>query len=90
MRISFAPAKNARNIKERGLSFERAIDFDFETATTFLEDRHGETRIVSVGYLDRRLHVICYVETANGIRAISFRKANEREAKKYGKEKTFD
>jgi hypothetical protein len=32
------PSKNERNIREPGLSFERAADFDFETAIYF-EDR---------------------------------------------------
>ena len=30
--ITFDPAKNDRNIRERGLSFERAMDFDFASA----------------------------------------------------------
>jgi uncharacterized DUF497 family protein len=32
MGISYDPAKNERNIHEHGLSFDRAADFDFETA----------------------------------------------------------
>lgn len=32
MAITFDPAKNARNIAERGLSFERVIDLDWTTA----------------------------------------------------------
>jgi uncharacterized DUF497 family protein len=32
MGISYDPAKNERNIRERKLSFERAAGFDFETA----------------------------------------------------------
>jgi uncharacterized DUF497 family protein len=34
--------------------------------------------------------VLCYLETARGIRVISFRKANQREAAKYGISKTLD
>ena len=90
MDIEFDPHKNERNIRERGLSFERAADFDFETAGVYVEQRHGESRRVAVGYLDGRLHVLCYVPTPDGIRVISFRKANEREARKYGKPKTSD
>jgi hypothetical protein len=47
--------------------------------------RHGEKRRVAVGYLDKRLHLLCYIPKANGIRVISFRKTNKREAKLYGK-----
>jgi hypothetical protein len=59
--ISFDPAKNARNIRERGLSFERAADFDFATAVFNSEIRKGEIRRIAVGYLDKRLHLLCYV-----------------------------
>ena len=88
--ITFDPAKNKRNVRERGLSFEQAAEFDFENAVTHIEQRGGENRIVSVGYLGNRLHVLCYLETARGIRVISFRKANKREAMKYGIPKTLD
>ena len=88
--ITFDSAKNERNIRERGLSFELAAEFDFENAVTHVEQRGSESRIVSVGYLGNRLHVLCYLETARGIRVISFRKANRREAEKYGIPKTLD
>ncbi len=92
MEIHFDAAKNARNIRERGLSFERAVEFDFETAAVATDARYGygETRYVAVGYLDGRLHVLCFVEIERGIRVISFRRANEREAKRHGRAKTID
>ena len=90
MEITYDSAKNERNIRERGLSFESAADFEFATATISTEIRKGETRQVAVGYLGARLHVLCYLLLGEGIRVISFRKANAREAKKYGKPKTVD
>jgi uncharacterized protein len=83
--ITYDPAKNERNIRERGLPFERAADFDFPTALRSIDVRrdYGETRLVALGYLDRRLHVLCFVEAAVGIRVISFRRANSRERKRY-------
>jgi uncharacterized DUF497 family protein len=89
--ITFDPDKNKRNIRERGLSFERAADFDFETALRVEDTRrdYGERRFVTVGYLDGRLHVLCFTETDSGIRVISFRKANARETSQYGKAKTI-
>jgi uncharacterized protein len=83
--ITFDPAKNERNILERGLSFERAAEFDFATAVFNTEVRKGEIRRVAVGYLDKRLHLLCYIPTPDGIRVISFRKTNKSEAKRYGK-----
>lgn len=89
MKVSFDPLKNERNIRERGLSFLRAGDFDFESAITMPELRNGELRWVSVGYLDKRLHVLVFVETEDGIRVVSFRKANRRAGAKYGKPTTI-
>lgn len=85
MDITYDPTKDERNIRERGLSFERARDFDFGTAVLAVDNRrdYGETRLVSLGYLDGRLHVLCFVETAAGIRVISFRRANAREVRRY-------
>ncbi len=92
MDITFDPAKNERNIRERGSSFERAADFDFETAVRFEDSRrdYGETRFVAVGYLDERLHVLCFTVTDAGIRVISFRRANAREARQYAESKAID
>lgn len=39
MEITYDPVKNARNIAERGLSFDRVVDFDFETAKIREESR---------------------------------------------------
>jgi uncharacterized protein len=92
MEIEFDPDKDAWNRRERGLPFERACDFDFATALYYLDERrhYGETRRIAVGYLDKRLHVLCFVETRTGIRVISFRKANDREVKRHGKSKIID
>lgn len=90
MKIEFDPAKSERNIRERGLSFERAAEFDFATATVWSEQRKSETRRLAAGYLGGRLHILCFLDIEDGIRVISFRKANDREAKKYAKPKTID
>jgi len=86
MKLSYDQAKSERNVRERGLSFERARDFDFETAKFWEDDRqvYPETRYVALGYLDQRLHVLVFQEVEDGIRVISFRKANDREGKKHG------
>jgi uncharacterized DUF497 family protein len=90
--IPFDPAKNERNIRERGLSFERAPEFDFDGAVYSIDTRrdYGERRIIAFGYLDRRLHSLCFVDTETGIRVISFRRANWREARQYGRPQTLD
>ena len=90
MGITYDPNKNKRNIREHGLAFDRVADFDFDTAVFIMEIRKGETRRVAVGYLDKRLHLLCYIPTPGGIRVISFRKTNKREAKLYGKPQNID
>ena len=90
MEITYDPRKHERNLRERALGFDEAAHFDFLSAFYFGEFRGGENRVVGIGYLGKRLHVLCFIPINNGIRVISFRKANDREARKYGKPKTID
>ncbi len=87
MEITYDSTKNSCNIELRNLSFDEAINFDFRTATFRVDDRrdYGETRHRAIGFLGNRLHALVFVETANGIRIISFRKANKREVRQYEK-----
>jgi len=87
VRISYDRAKNDRNVRNRGLSFDSAAQFDFEGALYALDERrdYGEMRYIAIGMLGVRLHVLCFAETADGIRVISFRKANAREVRRYAK-----
>ena len=87
MRIHFDPVKNERNVRDRGLAFESAVGFDFETALVHVDERrrYAEARYVALGLLDGRLHVLCFTEANDGIRVISFRKANSREVSRYAK-----
>ena len=92
MEIDFDPVKNEKNIRERGLSFEQVGDFDFSTAVVRQDVRktYPEPRFVALGFLDARLHVLCFTLTTTGIRVISFRKANRREVKDYEQTPTDD
>ena len=85
MDIEFDVNKNDTNIHERGLSLERASDFDFDSAIIKRDSRkpYPEVRYVAVGFLDARLHVLCFTPIEDGIRVISFSKANSREVKHY-------
>ena len=85
MDVSFDPIKNAQNMELRGLSFERAAEFQFATAWIVVDDRkdYGETRYRAIGVLEERLHALVFTETQVGIRVISFRRANQREERRY-------
>jgi uncharacterized DUF497 family protein len=90
--ITYDAAKNERNIRERALSFDRAADFDFQTAIFWIDKRrdYGEIRRLALGYVDKRLHALCFTDTDRGIRVISLRRANARETKRYEKAQTLD
>ena len=83
MYIDYDAKKNQKNIKERGLSFDRAADLDWETALIAQDFRKKDVRNAAFARLDGRLHFIGYIEIQDGIRVISFRKANKREVKIY-------
>ena len=85
MDISYDHAKNARNITDRYLPFDRVAEFDFQSALLHEDVRkpYPERRFVAVGWLDGRLHVLCFSPMPSGIRVISFRKANSREQRAY-------
>jgi uncharacterized DUF497 family protein len=85
MGITYDPEKNARNIRERGLSFERAADFDFATAIYVVDDRqdYGERRVRALGFLDGRLHALVYTIRGGDVRVISLRKASKSEVARY-------
>ncbi|MEK6557024.1 MAG: BrnT family toxin [Candidatus Margulisiibacteriota bacterium] len=92
MKIEFDPVKSERNTKLRSLSFDRAVDFDWEDAFIIADTRktYPEGIFVAVGYLNCRLHVLCFTPIKDGIRVISFRKANRREALRHEKPLAID
>ena len=92
MRIEFDAGKSERNIAARGLPFERAAEFDFSSAVVEVDNRkpYPELRHVAVGFLGQRLHVLCFTPIDDGIRVISFRKANQREITAYEQTQAID
>lgn len=88
VKIDFDPVKSAKNALERGLPFVRVAEFDWDTAAYWEDDRkaYPERRFVALGLLAGRLHVLCFIPIEDGVRIISFRKANEREVRRYERE----
>ncbi|MGH8498237.1 MAG: BrnT family toxin, partial [Methylococcales bacterium] len=52
MKMEFDPDKNRRNIRERGISFALAADFDLASAKIWPDTRrdYGEARYIALGY----------------------------------------
>lgn len=77
--------KRLLTLEKRGLDFaDAALIFAGETYN-FPDDRkdYGETRIITVGYLNERMVVIVWTPRGNNRRIISMRKANEKEIAHY-------
>jgi uncharacterized DUF497 family protein len=85
MKITFDPAKNARNIVERGLPFDLVADLEWDTAIAVEDTRkdYGERRLRVLGRLNGRLHVAVITYRGDATYVISFRKANEKEVLRY-------
>lgn len=90
MKIEFDEEKSAKNALDRGLPFDAVLGFDFSSAMVVEDIRHPypETRFIAIGYIDDRLHVLCFTPVYKGIRIISLRRANAREVKRYAKATT--
>ena len=88
MRVTFDPAKNARNVVQRGLAFELVAELDWESSVTLEDTRkdYGERRFRVLAMLKGRLHVAIVTNRGGAVHVISFRKANRKETRWYGQE----
>jgi uncharacterized DUF497 family protein len=87
--IIYDPKKNERNIRERGLSFDRVAELDFTVALIEEDTRrdYGERRMRALTLLDGRLHSLVYVRVGADTRVISFRRASKKEGRRYASAK---
>jgi uncharacterized DUF497 family protein len=87
MAFTFDPEKSARNVADRGLSFDLVERLEWETALVVEDIRrdYGETRLQVLALMDGRLYAAVVTPRGEDLRVISFRKANHREVIRYGK-----
>jgi uncharacterized DUF497 family protein len=87
MAIIFDPAKSAKNVTERGLSFELVAELDWDRAIIDEDMRKdfGDLRLLILAPPNGRLHALVATPRGRDLRVISFRKANKKEIRKYGK-----
>ena len=90
--VSFDPAKNERNIADRGTCVAAAEDFEWHTALVVedLRKDYGEQRFQALGLIDGRLHALVFTPRASKVRVISLGKANRRETRRYEAQAGFD
>jgi uncharacterized DUF497 family protein len=80
-------AKRLANLRKHGRDFSDADSFDWPNADIELDQRrdYGETRYVATGTIRGRLHVLVFTVRGEELRAISLRRANRREVRRYEK-----
>ena len=88
VRIEFDPDKDAINRQKHGLSLADAEGMDFDTAIYAPDNRYdyGEDRTQALGLIDGRPHMLVFTMRGDALRAISLRRANPREVKRYDEE----
>lgn len=81
MPVTFDPAKSRRNAETRGLPFDVAEDFDFDTAVIRQDTRfdYPERRFQAIGKIARRTVMLVFTPTDDGFRVISLRQADRKE-----------
>lgn len=87
MKITYDPVKNETNTANRNLPFDLVSGLDWERAVILEDTRkdYGERRYRVFGYIGDRLFAVVFTPRDGAIHVISFRKANNREVKAYGK-----
>lgn len=73
-------AKRQRTLQDRGVDFADVARFDMATAVIDPDLRrdYGELRLLALGMIDGRLHVLCFTPRGGARRVISPRRANAR------------
>ncbi len=78
-------AKEAENKRKHGLDFATVERFEWEIATTEIDDRenYGELREKAVSFIGDVPHVLIFTRRGTVIRVISLRTATKQERRKY-------
>jgi uncharacterized DUF497 family protein len=78
-------AKAVRNAAKHGISFDDAWEFDWAGAVIVDRSRRldGELRQAAIGLLRGRVCTLIFTDRPDGVRLISFRRANRLEERVY-------
>lgn len=85
MEIEFDPAKDAINFAKHGLSLADAAAFELGSAVVLIDDRfeYGEVRYRAFGRVNGQGRCLAFALSGNAIRAISYRRAHDKEMRRY-------
>ena len=85
MEIAFAPAKDAANIADHGLSLATADELEWEwlLAKEDIREEYREQRMVGFAPIGRTVYCVVFTEEDDVYRIISLRKALPKEVRAY-------
>jgi uncharacterized protein len=85
MKIDYDSEKNAWNIEHRALPFALVEHVAWDTALIREDTRYDypEARYIMLACMKGKLYVVCFTPIDDGIRVISFRKADKPERRNY-------
>lgn len=85
MDIVWDAAKGKANLAKHGVDFASVGAFDFDTALVRADTRfdYGEVRLVAMGLIGERVHVLVFTVERRCLRVISLRKAGRKEITRY-------
>lgn len=79
MRYDWDETKRLSNIEKHGVDFVVTENFEWDAAFIRASQSSNEPRLVAVGPIGDRLHVLVFCIETRIVRIISLRKANKRE-----------
>lgn len=87
MSVAFDPDKDARNIARHGISLAQAEEMDMSAALVHEDNRfdYGVARYIAFGEIEAELHCLVFSFRGSKVRAISLRKANQKEIRRHGR-----
>ena len=88
MKLAWTEVKRATTLQERGLDFARAgeVFADVHVTRATHGGKSGETRLVTAGFLDRRLVVMVWTPRGDARHIISMRHAHAKEQRLWEEE----
>jgi uncharacterized DUF497 family protein len=88
MELEWDEAKRRSNLRKHGLDFDDAKFLDWDNATIVEDTRfaYSEPRYWAFARWNGRLHMVAFCIRGDKVRVISFRRANDREARRHGKD----
>ena len=83
MEVEFDPAKDAANIAKHGVSLAAATDFEIQAVVRDDRQTYAEDRFNAFGLLHGKTYCLTFAVRGGKVRAISLRRARDKEYRRY-------